>query len=69
MTLRVLADYTATLNRADPPASGFGSAAAERAFVARGRRPAEAVRAEVGSAWRITYHDGELGRDVELPAS
>ncbi|MEV5713206.1 hypothetical protein AB0L41_04885 [Amycolatopsis mediterranei] len=60
-------DYTATLNRADPRASGFGSAAAEQAFVARGRRLAEAVRAEVGSAWRVTYHDGELGRDVELP--
>ncbi|ADJ44036.1 hypothetical protein AMES_2213 [Amycolatopsis mediterranei S699] len=60
-------DYTATLNRADPRSSGFGSAAAEQAFVARGRRLAEAVRAEVGSDWRVTYHDGELGRDVEVP--
>jgi hypothetical protein len=62
-------DYTATLNRADPMASGFGSEAAEQAFAARGRHLAEAVRAEVGPAWRVTYYDGELGRDVELPES
>lgn len=61
-------EYTATLNRDDPMASGFSSEAAEREFSSRGRRLAEEVRAQVGTDWRVTYYDSELGRDVEIQA-
>ena len=59
-------EYTATLDRDDPMASGFPSAAAQREFVARGRRLAEEARAELSPDWRVTYYDNELLRDVEL---
>ena len=62
-------EYTATLNRDDPAASGFPSEEAEREFAARGRRLAEAIRAQVGPEWRVTYYDSGLGRDVEIPGS
>lgn len=61
-------EYTATLNRDDPKASGFPSAAAEREFVARGRLLAEKVRDQVSPDWRVTYYDSELGRDAEIHA-
>jgi hypothetical protein len=60
-------DYTATLNRDDPKVSGFPSEPAEREFVARGRRLAEEVRAQMSPDWQVTYYDGERGRDVEIP--
>ena len=59
-------EYAATLDRDDPAASGFPSATAEQEFVARGRRLAGEVRAEMSPDWRVTYHDNGLGRDVEL---
>jgi hypothetical protein len=59
-------EYTGTLNRDEPMASGFPSEAAEQEFVAQGRRLAEKVRAEVRPDWRVTYYDSELGRDVEI---
>jgi hypothetical protein len=40
----------------------------KREFVARGRRLAEEVRAQVSPGWRVTYYDIELGRDVEIQA-
>ena len=59
-------EYTATLNRDEPMASGFLTEAAEHEFVARGRRLAEAVRVQISPGWRITYYDSEVGRDVEI---
>lgn len=59
-------EYTATLDRADPMASGFPSEAAEQDFVAQGRHLAEELRAQVGPEWRVTYYDSGLGRDVEI---
>jgi hypothetical protein len=61
-------EYTGTLNRDDPTASGFLSAAARQEFVAQGRRLAEKVRVEVSPDWRVMYYDSELGRDVEIQA-
>ncbi|WIX91348.1 hypothetical protein [Amycolatopsis sp. DG1A-15b] len=61
-------EYTATLNRDDPKASSFMAGAEEREFVARGRRLAEEVRAQVSPDWRVTYFDSDLGRDDEIQA-
>ncbi|GHG00145.1 hypothetical protein GCM10017567_13660 [Amycolatopsis bullii] len=62
-------EYTATLNRDDPIASGFQSEAVEQAFVAEGRHLAGQVRAQVGPDWRVVYYDSELGRDVVVEAA
>lgn len=59
-------EYTATLNRDNPTASGFLSEAGKREFVARGRRLAEEVRVQVSPDWQVTYYDSELGHDVEI---
>ncbi|MEU4246912.1 hypothetical protein AB0F15_05820 [Amycolatopsis sp. NPDC026612] len=61
-------EYTATLNRDDPKASSFMAGAEKREFVARGRRLAEEVRAQVSPGWRVTYFDSDLGRDDEIQA-
>ncbi|MDX3194108.1 hypothetical protein PV458_37420 [Streptomyces sp. MN03-5084-2B] len=62
-------EYTATLDRDDPMASGFPSDAVEQAFVARGHRLAEEVRAQVSPDWRVIYYDSERGRDVEVESA
>jgi hypothetical protein len=55
-------EYDATLNQADPLASGFSDSAAEDAFYERGKRLAGQLAAELPEAYEVEYFDGRDAR-------
>jgi len=62
--LRWADDYDATLNRSDPAASGFPSAAAEQNFCEEGAQLARALAAELGARYVIEYFDNRTLQTV-----
>ncbi|GIG57088.1 hypothetical protein Lfu02_14600 [Longispora fulva] len=66
-SLRVWAEeYTGTLNRSDPIASGFPTPEAEREFAARGEELARRVRAELSAEWTVFYFDESVREHREI---
>ncbi|GAA1942845.1 hypothetical protein [Kitasatospora viridis] len=63
------AEYDAILDWDDPASSAFAEPEAEEAFYALGRTLAERLAEELGGGWRVTYFDGRLRRDVDVPGA
>lgn len=64
---RWAARYDRTLNRNDPPASGFPTSREHLGFVEEGRHLASRLAKELGSTYLVLYFNDLVGRAEAVP--